>query len=67
MSFAFDDTSPAWGPSVDPINSGDIVKDAIRKEQVIKYVRPADRDSADIGFVRDIAAAQNDLQGGPIV
>ncbi|EIN12752.1 hypothetical protein PUNSTDRAFT_60911 [Punctularia strigosozonata HHB-11173 SS5] len=47
MSFAFDDaTTPAWGPAADPIGAGDLVKDAIRKEQVIK----------------DIAAAQNDLR-----
>jgi hypothetical protein len=37
MSFAGYDESAAWGAGAEE-SSGDIVKDAIRKEAVIKYV-----------------------------
>jgi hypothetical protein len=60
MSFPVDE-SVSWGL---PQDSGDIVKDALKKEQVIKFVRPLiPMCTLSDHLYRDILAAQEDLRG----
>ncbi|TFK52411.1 hypothetical protein OE88DRAFT_1400210 [Heliocybe sulcata] len=59
MSFAgFEDDIGGWGPPVElPTGSGDIVRDAMRKEQVIKEILAAQDD------LRALLSRVNAVQG----
>lgn len=67
MSYSGYDAAPAWGST--EVHEEDIVKDALRKEQLLKYVyhqttSPSFGPDNILSFVcRDIAAAQDDLRG----
>jgi hypothetical protein len=65
MSFPGFDDPPAWGTPEEPPTSGDIIKDALQKEKVLKWVVDGYCLSAwrFIIFQREIAAAQEDLRG----
>ena len=64
MSFAGYDEGDAWG-APEPVTSGDIVADAMRKEKIIKLVAHELRCTRTyyVTLYREIQAAQQDLKG----
>ena len=63
----FDDDSAAWGAPTSS-SSGDIVKDAIKKEQTIKFVlclKSYQTSFSPVLIFRELIAAQEDLRGKP--